>query len=323
MIYNFRIDRNVRKKLCERIRNENEISQGWGGGSKINLNLQNNNFVKECREYYGLKTTRTPTNLTKIRKFKKDDLLIIPHLPSDGKFVICRVADDFEKSYSYVEDVDHQNHRIKISKCWGLDNLLAIHNYNVASWYGMLKWLRLPVLEISKYKNDFHAVIDIIEKGGKIKKSDLDDFLISLSDKTVDFVKKELNKIDSSNSKISFENICKHIIEASGYSITKRRQYDKKGGDIDFFCTREKSDITPFEQGSIDLLVQVKKHKGKTGKQAVEQVIKMIDENQEGCVMSLGDSFSKDAEEIADKNGIILVDGKRICELLIKTIIDK
>ncbi len=321
MIYNLRIDRNIRKKLCERIEKENTISMGWGGGKEKNLSLLNNNFAKECKTFYGLKTTRIPTNLINLKKLKKDDLLIIPHLPSNGKFVICKVADDFENSYSYIEDVDHHNHRIKISKYWGLDKPLHIYNYTVASWYGKLKWLRLPVLEISKFKDEFYSVIDLIEQGYEIKKSDLDDFLISLHDKIIDYVKMELNKIDSSNSKISFENICKRIIEANGYSIIRRNYYDKKGGDVDFFCMREKGDISPFEQGSIELLVQVKKHQDKTGKKAVEQILQMINENQDGCVMSLADGFSKDAEKLAYDNGIILIDGRKVCELLVKSFI--
>lgn len=322
MIYNLRIDRNIRKELCERIEKENVISMGWGGGKEINLNLQNDNFAKECKKFYGLKTTRLPTNLLNLRKLKKDDLLIIPHLPTERKFVICKVADDFDKSYSYIEDVDHHNHRIKISKFWGLDKSLHIHNHNISGWYGKLKWLRLPVLEISKFKSDFYTVIDLIEKGCEIKKSNLDDFLVSLHDKIIGFVQKELTKIDSSNSKISFENICKHVVEENGYSIIKRRQYDKKGGDVDLFCIRERGEISPFEQGNIELLVQVKKHKGSTGAKAVDQILKMINNNQDGCVMSLADGFSRDAEKMANENGIILIDGKKICELLVKSLIE-
>lgn len=323
MIYNIRIDRDNRKGILERLKNEKTISFGWGGGNDKNLSLKEKSFRKNTKDYYKLKTTRIPTSLTKIKNFKKGDLLVIPNFPKDKNFVICEVAEDFNKSYYHEpNDNSHQNHRLKISRYWGVEPVMSFYNHHVSSWYGRLKWMRLPILDITKYENDFRRVIDLYENGEKINKSSLNDYLLGVKDDIISFVAKKLEKIDSSNGKISFEKICEDILKNNGYSIKSRNKYDGKGGDVDLRCSREVDVFTPFENGTIELYVQIKKHKpnSKTSEKAVKQVLEMMDDEKEGCVMTLANEFTEQAQELADENGIVLMNGETISELLVKSI---
>jgi hypothetical protein len=53
------------------------------------------------------------------------------------------------------------------------------------------------------------------------------------------------------------------------------------------------------------------KYEGETGVEAVNQIIdSQQNYNAEGCVMSLMDRFSDEAEKLADNHDILLMDGK-------------
>jgi HJR/Mrr/RecB family endonuclease len=135
-------------------------------------------------------------------------------------------------------------------------------------------------------------------------------------------LKAELQQIKPSSAEISFEAICERLLLSKGYRVTARNQYGSVGGDVDLRCVRERSDASPFETGQTLLFVQVKKHVGTTDEWAVNQLLKMITQEPlaDGCVMSLGDSFTEAAQDLAEKNGILLMNGDTVCRLLLEEI---
>lgn len=321
MIYNYRFDRRLLSEITERIRTNHVLSQGWGGGNDINLNIVNKDFVEKCTAYYELATTRVPSNLTRIRDFKRGDLLVIPHLPAHGKVSIHVIADDFPKCYNYVVDKDHQNHLLSIEKSYGLDGSISIYHLGLTSWYGKLQWLRLPILPIPQHEVAFCNIIDEIEKSPTIKfePSLLAEYLNSLREELIHKLNSKLQEIKPSGAEISFESVCEQLLKAAGYKISARNQYNSEGGDVDLHCVRDRSDVSPFEAGQTTLFVQVKKHTGNTDEWSVQQLLGMIKQEPtaDGCVMSLGDSFTQEAQELAEKNGILLMNGDVICQLLL------
>lgn len=322
MLYNFRFDREFPDEILRRLKNESLLSQGWGG-AETNLDVRQTDFVEKCKERYQLATTRIPSNLLRMREFRDGDILVTPHLPEYGKVSIHIVDGDFPECYSYLQqDPMHLNHRIRIKTSFGLDGSISIQNAVLAPWRGKLQWLRLPILPIDQFASLFDAVIRSIQSGVRshFGPSRLDEFLNKLRDHLLGQIRDELQKISPSGGTINFEGICEHIIKTFGYQITARRQYDGSGGDIDFRCTRDRADASPFESGQTILCVQVKKHEGTTDEYAVDQVLKMLkaEPSADGCVMSLADDFTKQATELAEKNGITLLNGKEICNLLLR-----
>lgn len=76
------------------------------------------------------------------------------------------------------------------------------------------------------------------------------------------------------------------------------------------------SAVSIFEKSDTKLLVQVKKYEGETGDYDVNQLIKLINVdplNDKGCVISLGDTFSPNAINLAMDNNIALIDGETVC----------
>lgn len=325
MIYNYRFDRSLLTEIVRRVRAERVLSQGWGGGKDTNLNVANPDFVTQCTSYYKLATTRVPSNLTRMRDLKRGDHLVVPHLPEYGKVSIHVVADDFPACYEYVPgDETHLNHRIKIERSYGLDGEVSIHNLAVARWYGKLQWLRLPFLPIPQFEADFQHVANQLEQtpGCRLDASKLSEYIDQLRARAMGQLKAELQEIRASSAEISFEAICERLIVAAGYRIAARNQYDSAGGDVDLRCVRERSDASPFEAGQTLLFVQVKKHVGTTDEWSVNQLLKMIAQEPlaDGCVMSLGDSFTEAASDLAEKNGILLMTGDTVCRLLLEEI---
>jgi hypothetical protein len=197
------------------LREESLLSQGWGGGERGNLRIDQGDYVTACRDFYELASTRIPTNLTWMREFKDDDLIVTPHLPANGKVSIHVINGDFPECYAYLDgDEDHLNNRFKIKRSYGLEGNIDIHNVKLARWYGKLQWLCLPILPIQQFEADFNEMIEELRKrpDEEIRPGVLQDYLEKLTKETVELLRKSLNSINASISDISFEKICEWLL---------------------------------------------------------------------------------------------------------------
>ena len=328
MIYNFRYDRNNTQTVLDRIRKENVLCQGWGGGQQ-NLDLNRETFAQECFDRYkseGMNSRRIPTNLQRILQFKNEDLIVVPHLPEDRKVSITVVDGDFPQCYEWKLDENHLNHRIHVKESFGLEGNISIYNVALSGWYSQLQWLRLPVLPISEHQAAFERLISEIKKSPTIvfAESRLDDYLDRTLKDTVDYLVQKLRReVNASNGPISFETVCERLVHEAGYEIIGKHGYDRQGGDFDLRRVRNRGSVSPFESGDTTLYVQAKKYQGTTDEHAVQQLLKIMekDPNADGCVMSLGDDYSREAVELAKQNDIVLMNGVEVCQLLLKTLV--
>jgi hypothetical protein len=325
MLYNFRIDQKQTAEIIARLQTEKALSQGWGGAG-TDLNLRDPDFVQRVRDNYSMRSTRRPTNLTRIRQFKNGDKLIIPHLPQWHKVTICEVDGDYPACYVYVPNDDtHLNHRIRVKRVLGLDGNVDMRSLPLVAWYGKLPYLRLPVLAIPQYES---AVDEILTQlGGNpaqvYESSTLTAYLEEQIEQTISALTERLYNAPASAGAFSFEAVCRHVVEQHGYVYEGGSRYDRQGGDVDLRFVRERTDASPFETGDARLVVQVKKHRGVTDEYAVEQVSKIIGDERDtlGCVMSLADEFSEAASKLAEERGIQLMNGDQICRLLLKSLL--
>lgn len=324
-VYNFRIDRNNREELLKRLKN-NILSMGWGGGSTNLSMFESSNLFKKYKNTYPTMTSRKFNSIMKIRNFKDNDIIVIPHLPKNGKFIIAIVDGNFPECYSYNDnDVTQLNHCIKAKKIYGLDNNLDIHNIKVHNWYAKLNWMRLPVYPLFRYKEIFVELIDSLENDttSVLGYSQLGEYIENIKSEVRKSIQEDLNKISPSNSNISFENICKEIIISYGYKFI-RNNHHRNGGDADLIFTTQDDANDPFVLKSDTLYVQIKKHHGKSGKEAVNQLIKIMNEDQiksaQGCAITLG-KFTEEAEELADEHDIILINGDELVNLFVDSLL--
>ena len=331
MIYNIRHDRSKATEILNRIRKENQLSMGLGGGHDADLDLRKDGFVAKTVDYYGLQTTRTPTNLSRMSQFQDGDMLVTPHLPEYGKVSIHIVNGSFPDCYRYCppsdSDGSHESHRILLKRSFGLNGEISIYNTILIPWRAKLPWLRFRVLPIPQFVEPFSTIVREIEQGStsQFDRSNLDDFLKTLSENVGNLITEKLRSMSpAGGAVVSFESLCERLLSAAGYRIIRRNYYDKQGGDVDLICVRSRSDVSIFESGEVRLFVQVKKYAGETNEEAVQQVIKMLkeDPSADGCVMSLADGFTEGAEKLADNNGIVLLDRHDICAQLMSQLSD-
>jgi len=325
MIYNFRIDRDNRDEVLRRLRENQLLCQGWGGGTEGKLSLEREDYVVACRTRYGLTSTRIPTNLSRIKDLRDGDLLVTPHLPKNGQVSVHIVDGDFPTCYSYLDSDDfHLNNQLLVKASYGLNGSVSIYNRLFVPWYGKLQWLRLPVLPIEEFEGIFRQLIDDLHSSPAktFPRSNIDEYLNSLTKELLKVLRSSLSKISPSISDISFEKVCEYLVTESGYSIERRNIYNKVGGDVDLKCVRERSNISPFESGQVTLFVQIKKHAGTTDDTAVKQLLQMMKDEPaaDGCVISLADDYTADAKELAKRHDILLLNGKSLSQLCLQVL---
>ena len=151
--------------------------------------------------------------------------------------------------------------------------------------------------------------------------SPLDEFFDDLQYRVVGMVVARLRQIPPAGRNIiSFESVCESLLLSAGYETVGGNLYDGLGGDVDLICRRPRRDMSVFEGGDVTLYVQVKRHEGQTSKEAVQQVINMIQANPQadGCVMSLADDYTPGAKILAEENGIVLLNKDEICSLILQ-----
>lgn len=171
MLYQFRIDRTNKEEIVRRLREHNELSQGWGGGKEISLDLNTSQFVEECTKYFELKSTRVPSNLTRMRDLQDGDILVTPHLPTEETLTLTVVDGDYPECYRYDEsDSLYLNHRIKVKKdmIFGLTENISLYNHVLVAYLNSMRWFRLPVLPLDRYSALFVDLKAMLEEGSEV-----------------------------------------------------------------------------------------------------------------------------------------------------------
>ena len=317
MFYNFRYDRSQRDLVLRRLKEDSELCQGWGGGD-VNLNLRDPDFVQKAFQYYKLATTRTPSNLTRIRDFKDGDVLVTPHLPEDNSVSLHIVNGDFPDCYRYVAgDDSHLNHRIRIKDSFGWKGI-STYNERLLEYRAVLKWLRYPILPIPDFDELFSAILRElkIDPDCIFWPSDFDEVLSKFYARERERAVSWLRALPDSD----FEGVCERILKSHGYEIVRRNYFNGRGGDVDRVCRRLRSHTSLFEAGDVMLFVQLKKYKGTANREAVDQVVSMLHDEPEavGCVMSTADKYDDEAIKCAESNGIVLLDKDSVVSLFLQ-----
>lgn len=90
------------------------------------------------------------------------------------------------------------------------------------------------------------------------------------------------------------------------------------------FTGQADADIRAIKKDSFmskKIFVQVKHHSGYSGRHGIEQIINVLAlkeyEEYDGCFITSA-MVTDDARKLADKNGIEVMDGNRLVELIIK-----
>jgi predicted Mrr-cat superfamily restriction endonuclease len=120
-----------------------------------------------------------------------------------------------------------------------------------------------------------------------------------------------------------FEELVRQLLLGLGATtseIPSRQKYKKSLADVDVEAN--------FVHLGLQVYVQVKKHKDRSGKHAVEQIIEAIKiDNPDGSSPIFGwvitsGIFDEDAHKLANENGIRVIDGDELAEMIVAVGLD-
>ena len=101
----------------------------------------------------------------------------------------------------------------------------------------------------------------------------------------------------------------------------------KQSGDCRLFLAPEFFAVTGHLRTSADICASVSLGVASARQcrqpRRTPKVLKMMeqDETADGCVMSLGDDFTPEATKLAEVNEVLLMDGAKICRLLLRMMV--
>lgn len=123
--------------------------------------------------------------------------------------------------------------------------------------------------------------------------------------------------LDKFGSPDEFERLVKnYFVRLGGQADILSKNYHGKVGDCDVSVV--------FPALRLNILVQCKKHWGKTNEWAVQQINEYANAetategwSYERWVVSFADDFTDAAKKLAVKDGVILISGKEFCKMLV------
>jgi hypothetical protein len=123
------------------------------------------------------------------------------------------------------------------------------------------------------------------------------------------------------------EELIEGLFVKGGFEVTSRNRFDRKGGDIDrtfqyaLTVPSLMEDICP-EKPAVTLHVQVKQKTGVDSydRKGVEQLRAMKTDapNQYAILISTVDHFSPECIQLAAEAGVILINGSRLAEIILR-----
>lgn len=303
------------------------LRQGWGNDQSDLSGVSKTEWVKkqcirdvfsENEKYYRSKYN----NLSIMLDIRPGDILIIPKAPTSSQFTICRAGGKYEFTKPEGFNGNDFYHMIPVS-------LESLREYNYHSsedtgiihaklrayqsplnnvWNQTVKDAALRLLSTEQY-TDYRPTSDII---GDMKDSV---FQTSVLQRFRDLGNRETEYIVD----LIFHNL--------GYEFVGRNSWDGAGGDADLIYRNNA--LSEFIENGINadeisgnIYVQIKNKTGtdEGDMEGINQLLQRTD-GVAGCtkiLISTADSFSKSCIDEANRNNILLIDGKGFLNLIFK-----
>lgn len=296
---------------------ESLIVYGW---EKINFSEFNNatevlDAIKQEYSSYG----RKGNQIKRFFNLKENDIVIVPM-----KRAIAIGIVKGEKTY--LKGHKHECNRVAVNfKCpdGKIRKISTRTNILTNSLLGRLRVRQTNVSLNSFSKEIEEKLLEI----ACLEKNQLSDLLETNLSHTEDLFKdKLLNNIKTGkNIRLKgggdgFESLILELLKIEDFSAKIQSKKSNKGlGDIDIIASRDE-----FFGGVTELVIQAKHHKGTSSIKSLNQVITAIKNNEVTTnaipmVISTG-SFNEETKEEAEKNNIILMDGKVFIDWLYRNI---
>lgn len=331
----FRINYDDPNWLMDEIRRGN-LRQGWGvenlqlkeiDGKVVDVETWSKRFIKQAKAVWGEKKGRADAKkryniLAIMMQMKEDDIVVVPKFPSEDKFLICRVGAGY--TFDFKRGNNDYGHVIKLKSFEGSKVFHYASNNAARSVKTMMRSYQSAINNVWKQK----------------LQSTLEELLLLEADespKGVEFVVAEMLSrasgtiIDLLNelSPKDVESIVERICKGAGFDVEWRNHFDRAGGDADLIITKKTPILHDLTDAAQHIYIQVKK-KSKVDHKDVNGVTQLAnicetdgDPDAPKILISTVESFTEECIAAAKNENVLLCDGKKLVELLLRyTVID-
>lgn len=308
---------------------QGRLRQGWGDSTSNLTGVSPDEWVKaRCErnafysnyEYYSSKYR----NLVKMHDIKSGDILIIPQTPDYTKFTICRASGEYTFCEPFGYNKDDYYHTIPI-------DVDSIREFS----YHANEKCKIIHAKLRSYQSPINRVLleNVIEAAESVVSACSD----ICEQKTENIVKEIKDDIFKTSAISRFRNlgnretekIVKLIFENMGYEFICSNSYDKEGGDADLiFADNSFGELMDAGLNGTEIpgkiFIQVKNKYGtdESDIEGVKQLIKRAEDENAAIkiLISTADDFTQECKDLANRNYILLIDGRGFLNLILKYI---
>lgn len=308
---------------------QGRLRQGWGDSTSNLTGVSPDEWVKaRCErnafhgnyEYYSSKYR----NLVKMHDIKSGDILIIPKTPDYTKFTICRASGEYTFCEPFGYNKDDYYHTIPI-------DVDSIREFS----YHANEKCKIIHAKLHSYQSPINRVLleNVIEAAESVVSACSD----ICEQKTENIVKEIKDDIFKTSAISRFRNlgnretekIVKLIFENMGYEFIGSNSYDKEGGDADLiFADNSLGELMDAGLNGTEIpgkiFIQVKNKYGtdESDIEGVKQLIKRAEDENAAIkiLISTADDFTQECKDLANRNYILLIDGRGFLNLILKYI---
>lgn len=304
--WGFRVDTRYVKELNEEL-SQGRLRQGWGYDEGQNMRV----FTVD--EGAG-------RNFSMLNNVKKDDLLLVPHLPEWGQVMIVEATEDWDTGYRFeiFKTGDHGHiFPVRAVKVFGR------HNEHVSG--NLRSTLRNPgrFWNINHYGEDIDALLatdgpctDVQEKSTRLRVS-VEKALTGTKDALVSNLNRQFNATE-------WEYVLVDVFR----EIYPEGSVERVGGASEVHHGTDILITVPgvVPSSSYGIAIQVKDYSGGVGNHPVDQILKADYWNKDGrtvidkLVVLIGASSEQNLElsKYADENGVRVLFSTDVNELLFR-----
>lgn len=295
--------------------NNSIIAVGWSriDFSKENdiIKLRNSVYEKYYKNHRSTQSiSRKLNEVERFKNIKKGDYIIIPFYT----FIAIAVAENLEKYESNAIDLDLANQRVVTYK-YVDGNPMRIARTDLSE--GLQRRLRVRGNIVSNL-NDFK---DEIDKIFQISAYSFTQEIKLFEENERENLKEQLfsniqnGKTNLQTGGIGLENLVSEIMQCEGYKSRVLPKNEFSGSaDADIEAIKEDSFM------SKKIFVQVKHHSGYSGKEGIEQIVKVLQcdeyKDYDGYFITSA-AIDDDVRSLASEQGIEVMDGMDLVELII------
>ena len=210
------------------------------------------------------------------------DIILVPNMPKDGFFTLCRVTGDY--SYSDDTEVGDLRHMLPVEVI--TKGGVAYSNENVDAALRQSLRCRGRLWNINPYKDCVDKIISLVEKGKESVLREGSDHVERAKEAVADEIRKSVNNLSNTIIKelysvlqgAEWEPVLCYVLDP----LMKNIQIEHTGGPSECGADIVINIPNPFdEQFPWIIVIQVKNYKGEIGVEVAEQLKQAIDSRKD------------------------------------------